>query len=136
MMITGWMKGSAAQWYTINQNSRELAKNPWNTQEEFWGELERRFGDSDPSFTARMKLEKLKQGQKLVHTYNSMFNKYSGLTGYNEAALINTYFGGLNNDILQNIFQKEQVPEDLDGAQKAAITIENVKYRLEQFTSG
>ena len=83
-MIAGWMKGSAAQWYTINQNSRELAQNPWNMCEEFWKELERRFRDSDPSFTAHMKLEKLKQGQKSVHTYNNMFNEYSGLTGYND----------------------------------------------------
>ena len=64
-----------------------------------------------------------------------MFNEYSGLTGYNEAALINAYFGGLNDDILWSIFQKDQVPDDLDGMQKAAVTIENLEYRLEQFTS-
>ena len=135
-MIAGWMKGSAAQWYTVNQNSRALTQNPWNTREEFWGDVERRFGDSDPSFTTHTKLEKLKQGQKLVHTYNSMFNEYSGLTGYNEAALVNAYFRGLNDDILRSILRKEQVPDDLDGAQRAGVTIENLKYRLEQFTSG
>ena len=129
------MKGTAAQWYTINQKSRELAGNPWPNREEFWAEVERRFRDSDPSFTARTKLEKLKQGQKLVHTYNSMFNEYLGLTRYNEAALVNAYFGGLNDNILQSIFRKDQVPEDLDGVQKATITIENLEYRLEQFTS-
>ena len=104
-------------------------------REEFWGELEERFGDSDPSFTACTKLKKLKQGQKSVRTYNSMFNKHSGLTGYNEAALVNTYFRGLNNNILQSIFRKDQVPDDLDGVQKAAVTIENLKYCLKQFTS-
>ena len=82
-----------------------------------------------------MKLEKLKQGQKLVHTYNSMFNEYSGLTGYNEAALINAYYRELNNNILRSIFQKEQVPDDLDGMQKATVTIKNLKYCLKQFTS-
>ena len=51
-MIAGWMKGTAAQWYTINQKSRELASNPWPNREEFWAKLERRFRDSDPSFTA------------------------------------------------------------------------------------
>ena len=136
MMITGWMKGTVAQWYTINHKSREITGNQWVTREEFWEDLERRFGDSNPSFTTRTKLEKLKQGQKLVHTYNSMFNKYSGLTGYNEAALVNAYYGGLNDNILHSIFQKDQVPKDLGSAQKATVTIENLKYRLEQFTSG
>ena len=135
-MIAGWMKGTTAQWYTINHKSREIAGNQWVTREEFWDDLERRFRDSDPSFTARTKLEKLKQGQKSVHTYNSMFNEYLGLMGYNEAALINAYYGGLNNDILHSIFRKDQVPEDLGGAQKAAIAIKNLEYRLEQFTSG
>ena len=50
-MIAGWMKGTAAQWYTINHKSREIAGNQWVTREEFWDDLERRFGDCDPSFT-------------------------------------------------------------------------------------
>ena len=88
----------------INDKARELADDPWKTMGQFWGEVKQRFGDSDPNFTTHTKLEKLKQGQKLVHTYNSMFNEYLGLTRYNETALINTYYGGLNNDILCSIF--------------------------------
>ena len=72
--------------------------------------METRFGDANPNFTAQTKLEKLKQGQKSVHTHNSMFNKYSGLTGYNEVALVNAYYGGLNDDILHKRFNKERVP--------------------------
>ena len=100
ILITGYMKGVVAQWYTINAKARELAENPWILKRTFWRELEERFGESDPSFNARMKLEKLKQGQKSVHTYNSMFNEFAGLTGYNKVALINMYFGGLNDDVL------------------------------------
>ena len=68
--------------------------------------------------------------------YNSMFNEHAGLTGCNEVALVNMYFGGLNDDILRRIFDKDSVPADLGGAQDVAIRIENREKRLKQFTSG
>ena len=66
--------------------------------------------------------------------YNSIFNKYAGLTG--EVSLVNTYYGGLNNDILCKIFNEENVPSDLSSAQRAAIKIKNLEQQLGQFTSG
>ena len=134
-LVTGYMKGLATQWYTINQKARELAENPWVSKKTFWKEVKERFGDVNPNFTAQTKLEVLKQGQKSVLMYNSMFNEYTELTGYNEVALINTYYGRLNNDILCKIFNKENVPSDISGAQGAAIRIENLEQQLEQFTS-
>ena len=100
ILVAGYMKGAVAQWYTINAKAQELAENPWLLKRQFWREVEERFGESDPSFNTQTKLEKLKQGQKSVHTYNSMFNEHAGLTGYNEVALVNMYFGGLNNNVL------------------------------------
>ena len=136
ILIAGYMKGSATQWYTINTKARELAENPWILKRTFWREVKERFGESDPSFNAQMKLEKLKQGQKSVHTYNSMFNEHAGLTRYNKVALVNMYFGGLNDNILQRIFNKDSIPLDIRSAQDAAVQIENLENRLEQFTSG
>ena len=130
------MKGLAAQWFTINQKAKDLAREPWISTTDFWEDVEKRFGDSDPNFTTQMKLENFKQGQRSEHTYNSMFNEYTGLTGYNKVALINTYYRGLNNDILCKIFNKENDPSDLSSAQGAATQIENLKQWLEQFTSG
>ena len=135
-LIAGYMKGLAAQWYTINQKARELAEEPWVSTMDFWKEVEMRFGDANPNFTTRMKLEKLKQGWKSVHTYNSRINEYWGLTSYNEITLINTYYRGLNNDIICKIFNKENVLVDLSGAQWAAINIKNLEQQLKQFTSG
>ena len=51
-LITGHLKGVATQWYTINQKARELTEDPWITRRMFWKEVEERFGDADPSFTA------------------------------------------------------------------------------------
>ena len=39
-LIMGYMKGLAAQWYTINQKARELAKEPWVLTTDFWKELQ------------------------------------------------------------------------------------------------
>ena len=51
-LIMGYMKGSAAQWYTMNQKARELAKNHGVSKRTFWKEVKERFGDINPNFTA------------------------------------------------------------------------------------
>ena len=52
ILVAGYMKGAAAQWFTINAKARELAENPWILKRQFWREVEERFGESDPSFNA------------------------------------------------------------------------------------
>lgn len=89
-------------------------------------DLKARFGDSDPNFLARTRLQKLKQGDKSVHYYNSQFNEHMGLTGYNETALVNQYFSGLDSRILEGIFVRDYIPEDLKGNQSATIWVENL----------
>lgn len=63
-------------------------------------DIKLRFGDADPSFTVRNKLENLKKGGKSVHYFNAAFNEHAGLTGYNEVALVNAYYRGLNDNTL------------------------------------
>ena len=99
-------------------------------------DLKARFRDSDPNFLARTRLQKLKQGDKSVHYYNSQFNEHVGLTGYNETALVNQYFSSLDSRILKGIFARDYIPEDLKGAQSITIWVENLQERLGQFTSG
>ena len=89
-------------------------------------DLKARFGDSDPNFLARTRLQKLKQGDKSVHYYNSQFNEHMGLTGYNKTALVNQYFSGLDSRILEGIFMRDYIPEDLKGNQSATIWVENL----------
>ena len=71
----------------------------------------------------------------LFRSYNSQFNEHVGLTGYNETALINQYFSSLNSRILEGIFMRDYVPEDLKGAQSTTIRVKNLQDRLGQFTS-
>ena len=137
MIIAGYMKDAPSQWVTTQMKIHGVhVEEIWPTRGAFWKELKERFGDSDTHFSARTRLAKLRQGDKLVHTYNSWFNEHAGLTGYNEMALVSQYFTGLNPKITEGIFQRDNVPTDLKGAQQAAIRVENLKNQLSFLTSG
>ena len=135
-IIAGYLTGNAATWYTIAYHTRLENENKWESREEFWQEMKARFGEADPSFAARTKLSKLKQGGKSVQFYSSMFNELATLTGYNDQALVNEYFKGLNTDILQGIFRRDEIPSKLDKAIEAATREENVKYMFSSFLGG
>ena len=55
------------------------------------------------------------------------------LTGYNDEALVQEYFKGLNTDILQGIFQWDTIPATLEKAIDAATREENAKYMFASF---
>lgn len=99
-VITGYLMGNATLWYTTAYMTRLQNKNLWSNRGKFWEEMKARFRDANPTFMARMKLSKLRQGGKTVQLYSSLFNKYAGLTGYNNKVLVNAYFEGLNDNIL------------------------------------
>ena len=134
-VIAGYMTGTTVQWYTTTAKVKAQNNEFWYEWELFWRDVKLRFRDADPSFTARNKLEKLKQGSKSVHYFNVAFNEHARLTGYNKVALVNTYYGGLNNDTLWGIFSQEIIPNTIDEAQKVAILIKNLKEQLDQFTT-
>lgn len=135
-VIAGYLTGNAATWYTIAYHTRLENENKWETRGDFWKEIKARFGDANPSFAARTKLSRLKQGGKSVQSYSSMFNELVTLTGYNDEALVNEYFKGLNTEILQGIFHREKIPTSLEKAIEAATREENVKYMFSSFLGG
>ena len=132
-IIAGYMTGNAANWYTITYATRAQNERKWESREEFWTEVKARFGEADPTFAARTKLSRLKQGSKSVQSYSSLFNELALLTGYNNEALIQEYFKGLNMDILQGIFRWDTIPTTLEKAIDAATREENAKYMFASF---
>lgn len=135
-IIAGYLTGNAATWYMIAYHTHLENENKWESRGDFWKEIRARFGEADPSFAARTKLSKLKQGGKSVQSHSSTFNELATLTGYNDQALVNEYFKGLNTDILQGIFQWDEIPTKLEKAIKAATQEENVKYMFSSFLGG
>lgn len=134
-VIAGYLMGNAALWYATAYMMRLQNENLWSDRGKFWEEMKARFGDADPTFMARMKLSKLRQGGKTVQLYSSLFNKYAGLTGYNDKVFVNAYFKGLNDNILQGVFTQEKIPNTLEKAQAATTREEIVNFWLTNFVA-
>ena len=132
-IIAGYMTGNAANWYTIAYATRVQGEKMWTSREEFWTDMKTRFREADPTFAARTKLSRLKQGSKSVQSYSSSFNELALLTGYNDKALVQEYFKGLNTDILQGIFRRDTIPATLEKAIDATTREENAKYMFTSF---
>ena len=132
-IIAGYLTGTAATWYTTAYLARAENENFWASREEFWRDLKARFGEADPTFSARTRLSRLRQGGNSVQSYSSKFNELALQTGYNDEALVQEYFKGLNTDILQGIFRRDTIPATLEKAIAAATREENAKFMFASF---
>ena len=135
-IIAGYMTGTAAAWYTTAYLTKVQNENFWGSREDFWRDVKARFGDSDPTFSARTRLSRLKQGSNSVQSYSSKFNELALQTGYNDEALVQEYFRGLAEDILQGVFRRDTIPDTLEKAIAAATREENAKYMFASFLGG
>jgi len=101
-------KGDAVEWLT--QQSEDSAY--WRTYNEFLTAVQCRFGDVDSNYTARHKLEKLKQ-MGSVEEYNTEFSKYAKKIGFSDEDLADRYQKGLSDRILQSIYNLKNLPDTL-----------------------
>ena len=60
-IIAGYLTGAAATWYTTAYLGKAQNETFWESREEFWRDLKARFGEADPTFSARTRLSRLKQ---------------------------------------------------------------------------
>ena len=128
------MVGTASEWFTMVAEANAAANEHWPTVKDFWKSLEAQFGDVNPELTARAHLSKIAQGTRLVHEYSNEFNKISIRTGFNEEALIDKYYKGLNRNIAHRIFLRDEIPTHLVEAQAIASQIEDQEARFQRFT--
>ena len=135
-IIAGYLTGTAATWYTTAYLGKAQSETFWESREDFWQDLKARFGEADPTFSARTRLSRLKQGGNSVQSYSSKFNELALQTGYNDEALVQEYFRGLNTDILQGVFRRDTIPATLEKAIAAATREENAKYMFASFLGG
>ena len=117
MLIAGFLVGTASEWFTTIAEANAIHGEEWPMVEDFWKSLEARFRDANPELTARAELSKITQGSKLVHKYSNEFNEISIRTGFNEEALVDQYYEGLNRGIAHRIFLCDEIPTCLVEAQ-------------------
>lgn len=136
-IIAGYMTGNAATWYTIAYATKARDQKIWTSREDFWTDMKVRFGEANPTFAARTRMSRLKQGSKSVQLYSSIFNELAIQTGFNDEALVHEYFKGLNTDILQGIFRRgDTISSTLEKAIDAATREESAKYMIASFLGG
>src|ERR1700677_4394580 len=97
-------------------------------------DVEARFGDIDPEYTAREKLKKLRQGSS-VERYNTDFKKVQAQSGYSETDLMEKYQDGLNKETLQKIY-KNHLPTTLKGWMSEALRFKRLTHRLKARKAG
>ena len=103
-LIARFLVGTTSEWFTTVAEANAMTNEHWPTVEDFWKSLEARFGDANPELTVRAELSKITQGTCFVHEYSNKFNKISIRTGFNEEALIDRYYEGLDRGITRRIF--------------------------------
>ena len=112
------LAGTAAVWFAplFEQNSPILQDLTL-----FLKEFERTFGEYDRKSVAANKIHALKQGRKSASEYAAEFRQISCDLPWGEAALVDLFLRGLNDDI-KDLLLIFPVPENLHDAISSAVS--------------
>ena len=115
ILALSYMKGgNAGKW--AEQKALEWAQlealPSWN---QFSQIVEDRFGDPDPATTARMELQRPRQGSMSAEEYCTAFQVYQNESGYNNVALVEKFEQGLKQSLRDQIYQLPSMPSDVRG---------------------
>ena len=117
-----WMRGGiAGPW--AEQKVKQLS-GVSQTWESFLKEIRESFGDSNPSATARHKVDQLKQGSMTAEELVVKFNALKADTGFNDAALVDKFEKALNSGLVDTIYKLPEMPTTLKGWQDWAIKLD------------
>jgi hypothetical protein len=109
-----YMKGGTAGPWAKLKVKEFGTKKQVQDWEEFLTEFTQVFGDPDPSFTARQRMDSLKQGNNTAEDYVASFREIKDETGFNDAALIDKFERGLNSNLVDKIYSLPEMPKTLD----------------------
>lgn len=117
-----WMRGgTAGPW--AEQKVKQLSEDS-QTWESFLKEVRKTFGDSNPSATARHKVDQLKQGSMTAEELVVKFNALKADTGFNDAALVDKFEKALNSGLVDTIYRLPEMPTTLKEWQDWAIKLD------------
>ena len=117
-----WMRGgTAGPW--AKQKVKELSEEG-QTWDSFMDEVRESFGDSNPSATARHKIDQLRQGSMTAEELVVKFNALKADTGFNDAALVDKFERTLNSGLVDTIYKLPAMPTTLKGWQDWAIRLD------------
>jgi hypothetical protein len=111
-MISYMNKGCALSW--AEQMMGEVMHPDFVTN---WGmfknSVRSSFSDLDQTMMARLKIKDVKQGHESVDNYIVCFEEYKGFTGFDNAALVESFKEGLTPSILSCCYGLKTIPSTL-----------------------
>lgn len=119
MVLTGqaktWLLGEAAKESAITQSYTLFEQ-----------KISRAFGDPTRKLQAKTNLHKIRQGPRTVGEYNADFRQALYDSDYNEAALIDYYIKGLNNNFARFVTTLARLPDGLQDLMELVMANEAV----------
>ena len=113
VMALSYMKGgTAGPWAKLKTKEYNLTPFSWDS---FVADFKEAFEDPDPAGTAQYKMEMLKQGTQTADEYVASFNELKADTGFNDVALVNSFQKGLNQALVDKIYNLPEMPSTLSG---------------------
>lgn len=108
--VTNALEGAAATWMVVlHNNDSPLLKN----YNQFMAALRRRFEDHLAERKARIRMKGIQQGRRSVADYVQEFRELTPyMTGWSEAALLENFKDGLNEEIYRDC-RARGIPDDL-----------------------
>ncbi|TKA44817.1 hypothetical protein B0A49_13660, partial [Cryomyces minteri] len=123
------LRGPAADWFTPfirdiskGQDARQETRSIFGSYINFERALEQLYGSRDRQRTAVRQLQQLKQLGP-ASQYTASFRRLAIDSGWNDAALITTYYSGLRDSIKDELSRSER-PASLDDLIDRVITID------------
>jgi hypothetical protein len=106
-----YMKGGTAGiWADQAADVIGMGDSPFESWKEFVSKFSSVFCDPDKGATARQKMEILKQGFKSADEYIAEFALLANQTGYNDQAHVEFFQKGLNQSLVNKIYNLSQMP--------------------------
>jgi hypothetical protein len=118
--MLSYMKDKMAGSWSLAYSQREDAKKV-KTYKDFKDLVKEEFKEINKGQSARLRLERLKQGKFSVDAYTHTFNDLARDSQLDDVAQTQAYMNGLNDAIHDKIISMEKVPTKLKELQEKAI---------------
>jgi len=123
--VLNLMEGDAKTWALPYLEQANKGTLPFSgSWQDFVTEFNRRFSPLDITDIAREELKKTKQSKKTVAEYVSVFEQYSGQTGWSIADLRTRFYDGLTDEVKDLLAITDKPQATYDELKKSAQTID------------
>lgn len=114
LFALSYMKGgTAGPWADYMLDKMEKVDDTFADWDDFKTQFKANFADPAPEVTARSKMDRVRQGSRSADEYVTEFKELAVRTKYNDAAHVEKFERGLNQNLVDKIYALPEMPESL-----------------------